>query len=90
MPVVQSSVFNVLKRFPDRRDRVMGLFREREDFRAICEDYEKCLLSLRHWSGSEAQEAAARREEYAAMLDVLGAEIIRHLNETGQGERRIK
>lgn len=80
MAVVQSSVFSVLRRFSGRRDRIMKLFREREDFRTMCEDYEKCLMSLRHWSTSEAEEATARREEYTAIRLDLEAEISQHLD----------
>lgn len=82
MTLVQTSVFSVVRRFPGRRDRIMRLFREREDFRTMCEDYEKCLLSLRHWDSSGAEEATARREEYAAIRLDLEAEISQHLEET--------
>ena len=82
MTVIQTSVFSVMRKFPDRRDRIMRLFREREDFRTMCEDYEKCLMSLRHWSASEGEEAAARKDEYAAILLELEAEISQHLEET--------
>lgn len=82
MTIVQTSVFSVLRKFPDRRDRIMGLFKEREDFRAMCEDYEKCLMSLRHWSASEAEEAAERKEEYTAIRVDLETEISQNLDKT--------
>ena len=82
MALVQTSVFNVLKRFPDRKEQVMRLFRERDAFRGICEDYEQCIRSLRYWSSSTSAEAPARREEYAAMLQDLEEEIGQHLEET--------
>ena len=80
--VVRSSVFSVLKLFPDRRDMILRRSRERESFRTACEDYETCLRSLRHWSDSKTEEATVRREEYAAMLEDLEAEIAQHLEES--------
>ena len=82
MTVIQTSVFSVTRKFAGCRDRIMRLFREREDFRTMCEDYEKCLLSLRHWSASEVDEAAARKDEYAALLLELETEISQYLEET--------
>lgn len=80
MTVVHASVFSILQKFPGHRGRIMRLYREREDFRTMCEDYEKCLMSLRHWSTSEAEEATARREEYTAIRLDLEAEISQHLD----------
>lgn len=81
MTVIQTSVFGVLRKFPGQRELIVRLYREREDFRTICEDYEKCLMSLRHWGSSEAEEAAARREEYGAIREELEAEISQLLDE---------
>ena len=91
MPVNQSSVLSVMERFPGDRDRVLSLFMERETFRTICEDYEKCLSSLLYWRSSPAVAAAARREEYALLLGDLEAEISQSLEESRRaspGERR--
>jgi hypothetical protein len=81
MTVVETSLFSVLRKFPGRRDRIMRLFREREEFRTICEDYEKCLMSLRHWSASKTEEAPERREEYSDLASDLESEISKNLEE---------
>ena len=82
MPVIQTSVFPVLKRFPNRKDTVKQLFKENENFQSVCEDYRRCAEALQHWNESDSEEASARREEYAALLRDLEAEILQNLNES--------
>jgi len=82
MPVIQTSVFTVVKRFPDCKDTVKQLFKESETFQSMCEDYHRCAEALRHWSQSASEEAPARREEYAGLLQDLEAEILQNLNES--------
>ncbi|MEA3435224.1 MAG: hypothetical protein U9R43_02085 [Thermodesulfobacteriota bacterium] len=81
MPVIQTSLFSVIKRFPDRKDIVRRLFKESENFKAVCEDYRKCSEALHHWNESASDEAPVRREEYAALLRDLEAEILQSLDE---------
>ena len=81
MPVIQTSVFTVIKRFPDFKDIVKQLFKGSGNFKAICEDYRRCSESLHHWNQSASDEAPARREEYAALLRELEAEILQSLDE---------
>ena len=82
MPVIQTSVFTVVKRFPDRNDTVKQLFKKSETFQSVCDDYRRCAEALRHWNESASEEAPARREEYAALLRDLEAEILQNLNES--------
>ena len=81
MSVIQTSVFTVVKRFPDRKEAVKRLFRESDTFQTVCEDYRRCVEALRHWNQSASEEAPARREEYAALLRDLETEILQSLNE---------
>jgi hypothetical protein len=81
MTVIQTSVFPVLKRFPDRKDTVKQLFKENETFQSVCEDYRRCAEALRHWNESASEEAPVRREEYATLLRDLEAEILQSLDE---------
>jgi len=81
MTVIQTGLFSVMERFPDRKDAVKRLFRESEAFQTVCEDYRKCAEALRYWNESASEEAPARREEYAALLKDLEAEILQGLNE---------
>jgi hypothetical protein len=81
MPVIQTSVFTVLKRFPDRKDTVKRLFKESENFKAVCEDYQECAKALYHWDRSDSEEAPLRKSEYSALLQELEAEILQCLTE---------
>ena len=81
MPVIQTSVFTVVKRFPDRGDTVKQLFKESKTFQNVCEDYRRCAEALQHWNQSTSDEAPVRREEYAALLLDLEAEILQSLDE---------
>ena len=81
MPVIQTSVFTVVKRFPDRVDTIKQLFKENETFQSVCEDYRRCAEALHHWNQSASDEAPARREEYATLLRDLEAEILQSLDE---------
>ena len=78
MPVIQT---NLIKRFPNRKETIKRLFKESENFKAICEDYRKCSEALHHWNESAADEAPARRDEYTAFLLDLETEILQSLNE---------
>ena len=82
MSVIQTSLFTVLKQFPDRKDNIKRLFRESEIFQNVCEDYRRCAAALRHWNESTSDEAPVRREEYAGLLQDLEAEILQNLNES--------
>jgi len=88
MSVIQTSIFTVFERFPDHKDNIKRLFRESKTFQTMCEDYRKCAEALRHWNQSSSEEAPARREEYAALLRDLEAEILHTVNEYNAKVRR--
>lgn len=79
MTVISPGLFNVLKRFPDRKETIKRLFTESENFRSACEDYQRCAQSLQYWKQSASKEATARQEEYAALLRDLEEEILENL-----------
>ncbi len=81
MSVIQTSLFSVITRFPDRKDEVIRLFRESESFQTVCDDYRRCVEALEYWNQSDSEEAPIRRDEYAALLVDLEAEILEHLSE---------
>jgi len=82
MAVIQSNLFYVVKRFPDRKDTIRRLYKENKNFQAIYEDYRKCLEAHQHWNESGSKEASARREEYATLLCELETEIIQSIAES--------
>ncbi len=79
MSIIRSSLFAVIERFPHHRAAVRRLFKENESFQTLCEDYCRCAEALHHWKRSAAEEAVVRREEYAALLRDLEAEIKENL-----------
>jgi len=82
MAVIQTSLFSVLEKFPDHRKAIGRLFRKSESFQTLCEDYQNCAAALRHWQRSGSEQAALRREEYAALLRDLETEIMQFLNQS--------
>ena len=80
MTVINSRVFHVLEKFPDRSGEIKRLFKESPSFQTICGDYRKCIEALHHWNQSHAKEAPARREEYATLLHDLEVEILQSLD----------
>ena len=81
MAVIKSSLFHVFKRFPAHKDAIHQHFRKNENFQTICNDYRQCAEALDRWNGSTSEEAPARRNEYADLLQDLESEILQTLNE---------
>ena len=81
MVVIESNLFCVVKRFPDHRDSILKFFRENHNFQVICDDYRRCSEALKRWNQSASEEAAARRKEYADILQELELEILQILND---------
>ena len=84
MPLIQTSLFSVIKRFPDRKDIVKRLFKESENFKAVCEDYQECAKALHYWDRSDSEESSVHRAEYSALLQELEAEILQCLTEPNE------
>jgi hypothetical protein len=82
MPVVQTSLFAVSKRFPDRMNAIKRLFRENEVFQGLCEDYRRCAEAVEHWKRSTSEEASLLRKEYEALLRDLETEIMERLRDS--------
>ena len=76
MSIIQTGLFAIVERFPRHKAVVRRLFKENDSFRTLCEDYWRCAAALRHWNQSVAEEAVARRQEYAVLLRDLEAEIL--------------
>jgi len=85
MPVIQTGLFSVLNRFPDRGETAKRLFKADSAFQALCGDYIKCRQALQYWRNAGSEEAAARRQEYDALLKELEAELLEALDGFQQG-----
>ena len=81
MPIVHTSLSNVLAEFPDHEATIQRLFRENETFQTLCQDYRQCSEALKYWNQSVSEEAPARREEYGTLLRDLAEEILQNVNE---------
>ena len=81
MTVIQSSLFHIVKRFPDQKEVIAQFYRKKEDFQTICDDYRRCFEALQGWNQSNSREAPARRKEYSDLLDELEMEIRRYLKQ---------
>ena len=81
MPVVQTSLSTVLTRFPDHKETIKRLFKEKETFQSLCEDYRRCAKALKYWNQSVTEEAPGRREEYEMLIRDLADEILQNLKE---------
>ena len=82
MPVIQTSIFTVIERFPDHKDSIKLLYRESKTFQTICDDYRQCAEALKRWNQLSSEEAHAREKEYAELLQDLEAEILHNLEES--------
>ena len=81
MPIIQTSLFLVIKRFPGHKHAIRKFFLENEEFKVICDDYCRCCEALERWNQSTSEKASALRKEYADLLGELEGEILHYLNE---------
>jgi len=79
MAVLRPGLFAVIERFPHRKAAVRQLFKEKDSFQTLCEDYWRCAEALEHWNQDTSEEAVVRRDEYTALLQDLEAEILENL-----------
>ncbi len=75
MAVIYTSIFTVIKRFPDHTNQIKYLYKENDNFQSMCEDYHKCQEACLYWNESGAKEAPERRQEYAMLRGELETEI---------------
>ena len=80
MTMIPSSLFSVLKRFPNRKEVIQTRFSKSETFKNICEDYQSCLETLNHWCGQNGEIAHQRRQEYMDLIQELEQEILQSLD----------
>ncbi len=82
MTILHASLYTVLERFPDLRHAIKTRFKTNEMFKTICEDYQICLKTMRHWEQADGEDAIKRQLEYWALLKELEEEILQSLDET--------
>ena len=82
MPIAYTGLPIVLAKFPDHQEKIKRLFKRNETFQTLCEDYRQCFEALKYWNESPSEDAAARRNEYEALLRDLGEEILQSVSES--------
>ena len=79
MPVIETNLFSVIRRFSYRKKAAKRLFMKSESFQTVCEDFQRCFEALRHWEQSTSEQAPVRRKEYSLLLRDLEREILENL-----------
>ncbi len=88
MAVIHSGLFLIMKRFPDRKDALLQMYRISESFHSICANYQECFEALRYWAESEHETAPERHREYESLLHELEQDILQSLDmELEEGNR---
>jgi hypothetical protein len=81
-----TDVLTLIKaRFADRDALIERTFRHDASFRSLCEDYRDCVFALERLQKTDSPATAARRGEYAELLEELGCEIRDWLSSDDQG-----
>lgn len=75
MPAAVDALNLVKARFTGRDAQVDRAFRHDTSFRSLCLDYRDCVGALERLQLADAPGAAARRDEYAQLLEELACEI---------------
>ena len=79
MAVIHPSIFQVMKRFPDRRPEIVRCFNDSESFQVLCEDYKQCSQALQFWSRADSAKSMQRKAEYEELFRSLEFEILQYL-----------
>jgi len=81
MPVIPSSIFLVIKKFPEHKGAIQRLFKSDDEFLTLCNDYRMCKEALAYWNISNSEQAPLRVSEYQSLLEELENEILLNVHE---------
>ncbi len=79
MAVIQTGLFLLMQRFPDKKDELRHMFLNSKSFQSICKDYQRCSDALAYWAISEREDASDRHREYCILLQELESDIFKDL-----------
>ena len=76
-----------MKHFPEHKTILESLYRQKESFRSLCEDFRDCVRAMEFWceSPSDKEHALELCEEYKALHTDLKKEIAQWLMEHKKG-----
>ena len=80
MSALPSSVFLVIKKFPEHKGVIQRLCKGNDEFLTLCNDYRMCQEALAYWKISESDQAPLRVNEYQSLLKELENEILMNMN----------
>lgn len=96
MKQMNEDLVAVINRLPEHADVLQKHFLRNTEFQSMCGDYRKCHDALIYWAHLKNKESTGAREEYAALLAELEAEIIQFLDDhplkirSGSGPGKVK
>ncbi len=79
MAVVHPCLFEIIKIFPQQKNKIIYLHKNNHTFRSICSDLNKCRDAYQHWSQQDSSEAKLREQEYRELVENLWSEIERYV-----------
>lgn len=80
MPVIYSSVFSVIRKFPENTNVIQHLYKSNDEFTTLCDDYGLCKKALAYWNRSDSDQTAIRIREYQWLMKKLENEILNEVN----------
>lgn len=75
MSVIHHSLFLVMHRFSSNKEVLGHLYQRSAYFKALCDDYRKCVEAIEYWCKSENSKAGERVNEYEKLRESLEDEI---------------
>ena len=74
----------IVNLFPDRKESILQIFDEDEEFRSLCHDYADAFKAVKYWRKSHEATAQKRVLEYESLTEDLSEDLRRYL-----GKRNI-
>jgi hypothetical protein len=76
MAFLQPDLSHIVKCFPDLKEDIHLKFNDSHDFRALCEDYRRCVIASQSSKELAGETAQASKNKYAERLYDLELEIM--------------
>ncbi len=77
---------HIFKRFPENALLIRHLFLKDSNFRSICDDYDKCIRSIKYWNHAKKIDTKARVEEYRYLCKELEKEVLQALQRSQESD----
>lgn len=84
MAVIHPGLFLIMQRFPAQKDALRQMYLSNPSFQTLCEDYQKCMRAMDHWTRSGHALAPERSRDYQDLLQGLENEIEEFIGALGE------